>query len=213
MKCSVYENCLKNWNCDWCDNYNEYTPKIKKILSPRQEEERARRKNERHKRRNSDPSKRGKANRKAGKRAEKSLEALFKSWSIPCSRVPMSGALKGTQLVGVPDDIFSGDLRIIINDKPRRIESKSRSNFDKFYKMTEGGVIRYEDSYFLMPEKDFSILLSCGKLGEYQIIHKEPTKALHSFFNQDNSDIVALKMNYLPWIFAVKEEFITEMMK
>lgn len=210
-KCEVKDNCKNIGWCDDCDNYNKYNPEKTKILSPRQVEARAKRKEDKKAKRLTDASKRAKANRAAGRRAEITLEKLLQSWGFECSRVPMSGILKGCMLVGVPDDIFAGDLRIKINDKYRRIECKKRTNFNTLYRYVEHEVLHIEDFCYVMSEPDFYRLITQEIIGDTNDTPDTKFKSLHGFFNQDNSDIVAMKSNNKPFIFAITEKLMEEL--
>lgn len=212
-ECEVKSNCKNIGWCEDCDNYDKYNPEKTKILSPRQIEARAKRKEEKKLCKSSDASKRGKANRRAGKRAEVSLEKMLQSWGFECSRVPLSGILKGCMLIGVPDDLLAGDLRIKINEKYRRIECKKRTNFNTFYRYVEHDVLHIKDFCYMMNELDFKNLLMQEIIGDTTDTPDVKFKSLHGFFNQDDSDIVAMKSNNRPFIFAVKEKFVEELLQ
>ena len=210
-ECCVKDNCKNIGWCEDCDNYDKYNPAKTKILSPRQVEARAKRKEEKKRIKSTDASKRAKANRRAGRRAEVTLEKLLQTWGFECSRVPLSGMLKGCMLIGVPDDIFAGDLRIKINDKYRKIECKKRTNFNTFYRYVEHDVLHIKDFCYMMNELDFKNLITQEIIGDTIDTPDEKFKSLHGFFNQDNSDIVAMKSNNKPYIFAITETLMEEL--
>lgn len=199
MLCKVKSNCSKSWDCDFCEDYKEYTPIDKRIKSPRQVRVRAERKAARKTVKSSKKSKIGRSARIAGKRAERELEKLLISWGLNAKRVAMSGALKATGLVG-GDDLYAGDLKLTINGKRYNIESKRHQAVEPYYKLPPIII------------KDFCILLTQDQLYAHMLgsnikletIEDKRFKRIHSYFEQDDSDIVAMKINYRPWLFAIK---------
>lgn len=118
--CQVKTNCLNHLQqrdkCWYCNNYNQYIPKDKKILSPTQEERRLERKLAKKEKKNTDMSKRGKMAKRKGYKAEHELEKILPN----AKRVPLSGALDGYEL--------SNDLKMIVNGVDKRIEVKHRKS-------------------------------------------------------------------------------------
>lgn len=210
-RCEVYENCQNSNICENCSYYDYYYPKRTSILSPRQKRNREERKNAKRQKRNTDASKRGRASRGKGRRFEDSLVKMLGSWGFSCSKVPMSGVLKGVSLVGVPDDILSGDIRILIKDVYRKIEAKRRANFSTYYKHVENKPLHIQGFCYMMNALDFKIVISQGKIGETNETPDKKFKALHDFFEQDNVEIVAMKMNNQEPIFAITEKFMEEL--
>lgn len=45
--CEVSSNCMKSYDCDWCKDYNEYSPINRNILSPAQKQKKEKKKAER----------------------------------------------------------------------------------------------------------------------------------------------------------------------
>ena len=121
MTCEVKLNCLnyihQRDRCWHCDNYNQYIPKEKKILSPAQQERRLERKLAKKERKKSAASKRGKRAKRKGYKAENELTKM-----LPYTkRVPLSGALDGHEL--------SNDLKMIFPDgTDKRVEVKHRKS-------------------------------------------------------------------------------------
>lgn len=121
---------------------------------------------------------------------------------MECYRQPLSGALKGR---------FSGDLVVKINGVERRIESKKRKDLNSYYERCVAGKITYIDGYYyIMGQEEFHGLL-LGQNYEITIIEHKGIKFLEEAFNQDNSDIVALKSNYSPYLFAITRELFEEL--
>ncbi|MDT8900900.1 hypothetical protein [Anaeroselena agilis] len=149
-------------------------------------------------------SKRGRANRNAGKRAEKGLENLLTSWGYECRRVPLSGALKGLNLVGCLDDKLSGDLRLTVGGKEFKIESKKRADLNTYYRMVEEtGPFVIDGFCIVMGEQNFEFLLNGARLSPDTVLPDKRFKRLHDWFDQDGSDIVAMKSNHRQWLFAI----------
>ena len=63
----------------------------------------------------------------------------------------------------------------------------------------------------MMKQLDLYILITQGKIGETTDTPDKRFKMLHGYFDQDDSDIVAMKMNNQEPIFAVKEKFVEEL--
>ncbi|WP_427340629.1 hypothetical protein [Caloranaerobacter sp. DY30410] len=132
-KCEVKENCLcyiaGMGKCWFCENYSEYRPRDKSILSPAQIERKERRKQEKKEKRSSEASKRGKRAKRKGYAGENEIVKLLKKYNIPAERVPLSGALKGK---------LAGDINCIIHQKEKKIESKRRKDgFKELYRFLE----------------------------------------------------------------------------
>jgi hypothetical protein len=146
-------------------------------------------------------SKIGKSARLAGKRAERELEKLLLSWGLEVSRVAMSGALKDTNLVG-DKGLYKGDLKLMVGNKIYDIESKRHANIKAYYDRKNQHI---ENFCVIVDEIDFLRHMNLEELELYLQPDKR-LKRLHGFFEQDDSDIVAMKVNYKPWLFAVKED-------
>lgn len=131
--CQVKTNCLNEIElreqCWICDNYNQYKPKDKKILSPAQIEKKEKKKAEKKEKKTSEASKRGRAAKRKGYTGEHEIVKLLAKYHIPAERVPLSGALKGK---------LAGDINCIIHEKEKKIESKRRKDgFKELYKYLE----------------------------------------------------------------------------
>lgn len=131
--CEVKENCLNHIEgrdqCWICDNYNQYRPKDKKILSPTQMEKREKRKQEKKEKKSSPASKRGKRAKRKGWEGENEIVKLLSKYNIPAERVPLSGALKGK---------LAGDINLIIHNIEKKGEVKRRKDgFKELYKFLE----------------------------------------------------------------------------
>ena len=207
LDCSVKDNCLHRYDCFSCDDYRDYQPENPKIRSPAQEKLLLERKLQRKLRKQTDASKRGKNNKRRGRLAEKNIEKLMQSWGYECKRVPMSGVLKACHLIGAAEDALAGDLRVVINGKTLKIESKVKRNSQAWYKLlAKADVIHIEGFCYMMLQDTFQAKL-LGVTGHSEITKEDKRfKALHDFFNQDGSDLVIVSRDNMPFIFCVTEE-------
>lgn len=151
-------------------------------------------------------SRTGKSARLAGKRAERELEKLLLSWGLNVSRVAMSGALKESCLVG-DKRMYQGDLKLTVGGKTYDIESKRHANLKPYYERD----LQYIEGFcYLLSEENLYKYL-CGEVASFLTKPDKRLKKLHNFFNQDDSHIVAMKVNYKPWLFAVREDVWEEL--
>lgn len=213
--CEVLANCKNAHIAWWCNDYDEYRPKNKKVLSPRQIKNRVAKKEAKKELKKTDRSKIGKRNKSAGKRVERELEKLLSSWGLSVRRVPLSGALKSTNLVGGLENNLAGDLILEVGSGPElrkyRIESKKRENINRLYSLAgnDDGV-HISGFCYLMDEQTFKNYCD-GLMPFAHEIEDKNFVTLHRFFDQDDSDIVAMKTNYKCWLFAVHENKIEEL--
>ena len=142
-----------------CDNYGLYSPKDKKILSPRQEENRLARKLEKKVKKQTSASKRGKSNRRNGRNAERELVAWFEKIGLASNLVPMSGALKSANIIKA----------------------------------------------YLMRQDLFHAFVNGVDIPVASEVEDKGFKIIHTYFNQDNSDIVVISRPYCDRLFYLKE--------
>lgn len=154
----------------------------------------------------SDPSKRGRSNRINGKQTEKKCEKLLQSWGLVANRVPMSGALKlvGSVTPGLEDKL-AGDLKVTINGEQYLIESKRKQNSNTWYKLAENGIVHIEGFCYLLRQDIMHYLVNGGKFEPDVHIKDKGFKALHSFFEQDNADIVTVWQPWHDYLFFLSE--------
>lgn len=205
-KCEVYENCLKRYDCDWCKDYEEYTPINRSIKSPRQVERSKKKKKERKVKKISDAHKRGKSNRRNGRRAEREVENLLKEMGLDASRTPLSGALKTGHLIPQLKDHVSGDIRIQYQNRELVVECKRNIHSDSWYKLLESGVVHIEGFCYGLRKEVFEYLLNGLLEVEPDVIPDNKYKLLHKYFDQDNSDIVVVTRPYHEPLFFLKED-------
>ena len=204
--CVVKENCQRSYDCDFCDDYNLYLPVDVRIKSPKQIQIKAAKKALKKEKKQSSRSKIGKSARLAGKRAERELEKLLTSWGLEVKRVALSGALKANSLIG-GRDMYAGDLKLTISDKMYDIESKRHSNLGSYYNKD----LCYIEDFCYIVSADYMWQHLAGCDLPFATIEDKKMKKLHDFFEQDNSHIVAMKMNYKPWLFAIREDIFNEL--
>jgi hypothetical protein len=180
VDCLVKSNCNHRWECDFCEYYSDYQPEDKRILSPRQLDKK-------QKKSNKDPEavKRGKRNKSTGYRSEKYMLDKYIKWGIKAEKQPGSGKFKGS---------LGSDIKVTLLGKERLHEDKTRSNAGGKFKKVKDTAIMYEDFCVLMNELDFEILVREGKLPNYNLLPDKNTKGIHDFFNQDNADIVSIRL-------------------
>ena len=206
MSCPVKANCLKSYDCDWCRDYEEYTPINRSIKSPRQLRIKEKRKKEHKVKKVSDASKRGRSNRRNGRRAEKEVENLLIDMGLDAKRTPMSGALKTSHLLPQLKDHVSGDIRIQYKGEELIVECKRNLRSDSWYKMLEQGVVHIDGFCYGLRKDLFEYLINGVPIGEEHTIPDKRFKLLHKYFEQDDSDMVVITRPYHEPLFFLKEE-------
>lgn len=167
--------------------------------------------------------KQGKRNRNTGRYAEK----LFQKWcdehNLKATATVMSGKHKElANTVGTKKYLFSGDFHIENLTKERlKVEVKKRQ-FDlvrKYYAATKFGDVVHIKGFCYVLSADNLIAITQGRTN-FNEVQIEDTKhaLLHSFFEQDNADIVAIisqgeNNRYLDFVFAIQENVYKKMMK
>lgn len=154
----------------------------------------------------------GRNSKARGASAERSLAKLLsEKYDLPVKRVARSGALKyfaGT-MVGNSDN-YRGDLQLDCGKSKIRIEVKTRVRLPNYIK--DGSVGRVYQYCYLYTMPQFITLLTKGDLVDstkYKVITTAKCKGLLNWFEQDDSDIVAMKeTSKSTWYFAVKEDVI-----
>lgn len=137
-------------------------------------------------------------NKRKGYNAEVKLKDLFTKWDLKCWRIPGSGAWKNRG-----EDLDS-DLRVVIYDEARKVEVKRRGQFKRFYNLTNGKTVIIEGFCVLVPQDTLYGMLEAGqKPGVVVTIPDKQFKVLHSYFEQDNADMVAMVSPYKPFVFAL----------
>lgn len=194
-----------------CDNYGLYSPKDKKILSPRQEENRLARKLEKKVKKQTSASKRGKSNRRNGRNAERELVAWFEKIGLTSNLVPMSGALKSANIIKAlaNDEMVEkmrGDIKVEINGVKYTVESKRNVNSDSWYKKAEDGVVHIKGFAYLMRQDLFHAFVNGVDIQVSSEVDDKGFKIIHTYFNQDNSDIVVISRPYCDRLFYLKEK-------
>lgn len=205
-KCEVFDNCLKRYDCDWCRDYEEYTPINLSIKSPRQLKNKEKKKKERKVKKISDAHKRGKSNRRNGRRAEREVENMLKDMGLNASRTPLSGALKTGHLIPQLKDHVSGDIRIQYKDKELIVECKRNIRSDSWYKLLETGVVHIDGFCYGLRKEVFEYLLNGLLEIEPEVLPDTKFKLLHKYFDQDDSDIVVVTRPYREPLFFLKED-------
>lgn len=204
--CEVRENCLKRFDCDWCNNYEEYSPFDRSIKSPRQLQQKEKRKKERKVKKISDASKRGRSNRRNGRRAEREVEEMLQKMGLDASRTPLSGALKSGNLIPYLKDHVSGDIRINYKGKELVVECKRNIRSDHWYKLLDRGVIHIDGFCYGLRKDLFEYLLNGVLAGESIDVPDKGFKLLHRYFNQDDSDMVVVTRPYHDPLFFLRED-------
>lgn len=194
-----------------CDNYGLYSPKDKKILSPRQEENRLARKLEKKVKKQTSASKRGKSNRRNGRNAERELVAWFEKIGLTSNLVPMSGALKSANIIKAlaNDEMVEkmrGDIKVEINGVKYTVESKRNVNSDSWYKKAEDGIVHIKGFAYLMRQDLFHAFVNGVDIPVSSEVKDKGFKIIHTYFNQDNSDIVVISRPYCDRLFYLKEK-------
>jgi hypothetical protein len=140
--------------------------------------------------------KRGKRNKSTGYRSEKYMLEKYTKWGIKAEKQPGSGKFKGS---------LGSDIKVTLLGKERLHEDKTRKNATGKFKKVKNTAIMYEDFCILMNELDFEIMVRQGKLPEYIMLPDKGTKGIHDFFNQDNAEIVSIRLpGNKECIYAVK---------
>lgn len=196
--------------CWICDNYGLYMPKDKTILSPRQEERRLAKKLEKKVKKQTSASKRGKSNRRNGRNAERELVAWLEKIGVKANLVPMSGALKSTNVIKAlaNDEMIEkmrGDIKIELNGNTYTVESKRNVHSDSWYKKAESGVIHIKGFAYLLRQDLFHAFVNGVELPIANVVEDKGFKIVHSYFEQDNSDIVVISRPYCDRLFFIKE--------
>ena len=210
--CEVSKNCKTFKDQCWmCDNYGLYSPKDKKILSPRQEENRLARKLEKKVKKQTSASKRGKSNRRNGRNAERELVAWFEKIGLTSNLVPMSGALKSANIIKAlaNDEMVEkmrGDIKVEINGVKYTVESKRNVNSDSWYKKAEDGIVHIKGFAYLMRQDLFHAFVNGVDIPVSSEVEDKGFKIIHTYFNQDNSDIVVISRPYCERLFYLKEK-------
>lgn len=210
--CEVSKNCKTFKDQCWmCDNYGLYSPKDKKILSPRQEENRLARKLEKKVKKQTSASKRGKSNRRNGRNAERELVAWFEKIGLTSNLVPMSGALKSANIIKAlaNDEMVEkmrGDIKVEINGVKYTVESKRNVNSDSWYKKAEDGIVHIKGFAYLMRQDLFHAFVNGVDVPVSSEVEDKGFKIIHTYFNQDNSDIVVISRPYCDRLFYLKEK-------
>lgn len=197
--------------CWICDNYGLYSPKDKSILSPRQEENKLAKKLEKKVKKQTSASKRGKSNRRNGRNAERELVAWLEKIGVEANLVPMSGALKSANIIKAlaNDEMVEkmrGDIKVQIKGDTYTIESKRNVNSDSWYKKAEQGVIYIKDFAYLLRQDLFHAFVNDVELETVDEVDDKGFKIVHSYFEQDNSDIVVISRPYCDRLFFIKEQ-------
>lgn len=194
-----------------CDNYGLYSPKDKTILSPRQEENRLARKLEKKVKKQTSASKRGKSNRRNGRNAERELVAWFEKIGLTSNLVPMSGALKSANIIKAlaNDEMVEkmrGDIKVEINGVKYTVESKRNVNSDSWYKKAEDGIVHIKGFAYLMRQDLFHAFVNGVDIPVASEVEDKGFKIIHTYFDQDNSDIVVISRPYCDRLFYLKEK-------
>lgn len=218
-RCEVSKNCLVTKDQCWmCDDFGLYRPKDKSILSPRQTSNKLAKKLEHKGKKQSSASKRGKSNRRNGRNAERELVSWLEKIGITANLVPMSGALKSANIIKAlaNDEMVEkmrGDIKIQVNGTTYTVESKRNVNSDSWYKKAETGVIHIDGFAYLMRQDLFHAFVNEVDIGVADTVPDKGFKIIHSYFNQDNSDIVVISRPYCDRLFFLKEETYENIIK
>lgn len=150
-------------------------------------------------------------NKKRGSSTERALVRFLTSHGIPAKRVVLSGALKKyvKELVGNAEN-YRGDVVIETGSKPIRVEVKSRQKLPAYVVGFSRGkpwnVKEITHLCYLLTGEEFLRLCFDNVLPDERLkIGAEKCGALVKWFNQDESEIVAMKeYGKQKWYFAVK---------
>lgn len=202
--------------CWFCEDYGLYQPKDFSILSPRQEERKLQKQLEKKVKKQSTASKRGKSNRRNGRAAERELVKWLEKIGLEAKLVPMSGALKANNVLkalGIVniEDQMKGDIKLVINGKQYTIESKRDVNTDSWYKKAEEGIIYIKDFAYLMRQDLFVAMINGVDIKVINEVDDKGFKKAHGYFDQDDSDIVAISRPYCDRLFFIRKEVYDEL--
>lgn len=166
--------------------------------------------------------KRGRRNKHRGYTTEKQLERFLNNNNIPAERVYMSGALRRAGF----GSRAQGDVNIKHGKSLIRVEVKSRvklpryvTNLTKDRKTheinelpLEERVIKVDNLCYILNQDQFLELMHSGTLPNIGVtIGSSRCSALESWFNQDDSQIVAMKeYGKRTWYFAVHVKVINK---
>ncbi|KGF47569.1 hypothetical protein HMPREF0872_04025 [Veillonella montpellierensis DNF00314] len=219
MTCKVKANCLHpKDDCWFCDNYGLYQPKNPSVLSPRQKEQRLAKQLAKKVKKQSNASKRGKSNRRNGRNAERQLVKWLEKIGLEANLVPMSGALKSNNIIAAlaSDEMVNkmrGDIKVTIHGITYTIESKRNTSSNSWYKKAEQGVLHINGFAYLLRQDLFQALINGVDIPVSAYATDKGFKIVHTYFNQDNSDIVAISRPYCDYLFFVKEKVYEELKK
>ena len=163
MTCPVERNC-KNYiyrrdKCWACVDFGDYLPEDRRILSPRQVEQKRERKERKKEMKYSEASKRGKKSKRKGYSGENEVERTLQKYGIDAKRVPLSGALKSEK--------YGADVELPDGGK---IEVKRfKSGLKKVYDALN------QDDYtdYLFARADRQEWVVCMDLGQFVDLWKE----------------------------------------
>lgn len=166
----------------------------------------------------------GKKNRSTGYYTEKKLLKLFTDWNIPISQTVASGRLKNVTNKVKQKYLFSGDFYCdsLIKGKRLKIENKKRvySIFKRYYALTDNQICHIENLCYLVNQDTLKRIIDNQELvDEIVSIEDKQFKVLHSFFEQDNADIVSMispyedSNRYMNFIFGIKENVFKKLLK
>lgn len=166
----------------------------------------------------------GKKNRSTGYYAEKKLLKLFTDWNIPISQTMASGRLKNVTNKVKQKYLFSGDFYCdnLIKGKRLKIENKKRvySIFKRYYTLTDNQICHIENLCYLVNQDTLKQIIDGKEIVDKMIsIEDKKFKMLHTFFEQDNADIVSMispsedSNRYMNFIFAIKENVFKRLLK
>lgn len=168
----------------------------------------------------------GKRNRNTGRYAELKLLKLFEKWNVSIHRTIASGKLKSVaDIVNNQKELFISDFYSdsIVKGQTIRIENKKRQYrvFKKYYEQSNDKILWIKGFCYIIPQAIFAKLLNGTNKEEFtlNIVDDINNKALHSFFNQDNANIVTLispdnnSNKYLDFLFCVDENIIDKIGK
>ena len=162
-------------------------------------------------------------NKLRGKSAERALAKLMNEKGIPVKRTALSGALKKyvENLPGT-SDLYRGDIILPLGKCSIRIEVKTRQSLPKYVtnfnrngkiKSKKEQVKKIKNLCVILNLQEFISLLQEGKLPDYGIeIDSKRCKGLIHWFNQDESQIVAMKeYGQRTWYFAIKVNVLNKL--
>lgn len=166
----------------------------------------------------------GKKNRSTGYYAEKKLLKLFTDWNISISQTVASGRLKNVTNKVKQKYLFTGDFYTddLVKGKRLKIENKKRAYniFKRYYALTDNQICHIDNLCYLVSQDTLMHIIDGQELVDKMIdIEDKQFKMLHSFFEQDNADIVSMispnkdSNRYMNFIFAIKENVFKRLIK